>query len=99
MNSEENTWRKKQELKTSSWCRNGDSPAHTSQDWYPTVQEEEEEAEGEEEESNSKFWTLIFELYLNEHRKQLQSAVLCSNTYADSLAWQLNISYIFHYFP
>lgn len=29
-----------------------------------------------------------------EHREQLKSAALCSNTCADALAWQLNISYI-----
>lgn len=32
--------------------------------------------------------------HLREHRKQLKSAFACSNTYADTLAWQLNISYI-----
>lgn len=52
----------------------------------------------QEEELNSNVLTLIAFTLFEQHRKQLQSAVLCSNTCADSLAWQLNISYMIHYF-
>lgn len=54
----------------------------------------ENEINSPEEEFNMLLLLFIVLFHLRKHRKQLKSAFSCSNTYADTLAWQLNISYI-----